>query len=151
MNLFIKISKFITVMALFTLFFIGLPTADCFSVILMNWTTNFTRGNYIINHTSLWYGAVRKTKNCPNQNSVKVSNHFWSPGSSRGGGGDVLYRYNGLYGEAPLKRGTFARAGKSVISVLKREQNGSQTNFVAVEKSRVFYLFVFEGQCIYSS
>ena len=47
-----------------------------------------------------------------------------------------MYRYNGLYGEAPLKRGTFARAGKSVISVFKREQNGSQTNFVAVEKSR---------------
>ena len=72
-----------------------------------------------------------------------------------GGGGDVLYRYNGLYGAAPLKRGTFARAGKSVISVLKREQNGSQTNFVAVEKSRkrsgFFYLFIFEGQCIYSS
>ena len=53
MDLFIKISKFITLIALFTLSFIGLPTADCFSVILMNWTTNFTRGNYIINHTSL--------------------------------------------------------------------------------------------------
>ena len=47
-----------------------------------------------------------------------------------------MYRYNRLYGEAPLKRGTFARAGKSVSSVFKREQNGSQTNFVAVEKSR---------------
>ena len=53
MDLFIKISKFITVMALITLSFVGLPTADCISVILMNWTTNFTRGNYIINHTSL--------------------------------------------------------------------------------------------------
>ena len=66
-----------------------------------------------------------------------------------------MYRYNGLYGEAPLKRGTFARAGKSVISVFKREQNGSQTNFVAVEKSRKrsgFFIYsYFEGQCIYSS
>ena len=48
-----KIGKFITPMDLFTLSFIGLPTADCFSVILMNWTTNFTRGNYVINHASL--------------------------------------------------------------------------------------------------
>ena len=48
-----KIGKFITPMDLFTLSFTGLPTADCFSVILMNWTTNFTRGNYIINHTNL--------------------------------------------------------------------------------------------------
>ena len=68
-----KIGKFITPMDLFTLSFTGLPTADCFSVILMNWTTNFTRGNYIINHTNLWYGVVRKTKICPNQNSVNQS------------------------------------------------------------------------------
>ena len=88
---------------------------------------------------------------------IKEENYYWLH-PQKGGGGNP---YNGLYGEAPPKRGTFfrlqvyERVGKSVISVCKKAQKGLQMHFMAVKRSKkkfwVCYLFIFLKRYICTS